>query len=106
MVFVPPGNIFLGGPGGTMWTTTTLSRPLQRGLAYASALPFDSLTRPPWYPDRDHSPAQCCHSVMKKNTRIYLEKKPENNKKTQTYKMFKKSQNQIEKHATGRPTCT
>jgi len=25
---------------------------------------------------------QCCHSVMKKNTRIYLEKKTENNKKT------------------------
>jgi len=32
---------------------------------------------------------------MKKNARIYLEKKPENNKKTQTHKMFKKSQNQI-----------
>jgi len=25
---------------------------------------------------------QCCHSVMKKNPRIYLEKKTENNKKT------------------------
>jgi len=31
---------------------------------------------------------------MKKNLRIYLEKNPENNKKTQTYKMFKTSQNQ------------
>jgi len=31
---------------------------------------------------------------MKKNPRIYLEKTPENNKKTQTYKMFEKSQNQ------------
>ena len=30
---------------------------------------------------------------MNKNHRIYLEKKTENNK-TQTYKMFKKSQNQ------------
>jgi len=47
---------------------------------------------------------QCCHSVTKKNPRIYLEKKPENNKKPQTYKMFKKSQNQLEKHTTG--TCT
>jgi len=25
---------------------------------------------------------QCCHSVMNKNPRIYLEKKTENNKKT------------------------
>jgi len=40
---------------------------------------------------------QCCHSVMKKNPRFYLEKKPENNKKKQTYKMFKKSQNQTRK---------
>jgi len=30
---------------------------------------------------------------MKKNPRMYLEKNPENNKKTQAYKMFKKSQN-------------
>jgi len=37
---------------------------------------------------------QCCRSVMKKNPRIYLEKKTENNKKRQTCKMFKKSQNQ------------
>jgi len=34
---------------------------------------------------------QCCHSIMKKNPRIYLEKKIQNNKKTQTYKMLKKS---------------
>jgi len=33
---------------------------------------------------------QCCHFVMKKKHRIYLEKKTENNKKTQTYKMLKK----------------
>jgi len=26
------------------------------------------------------TPDQCCHSVMKKNPRIYLEKIPENNK--------------------------
>jgi len=31
---------------------------------------------------------------MKKNPRIYLEKPPENNKKKQTYKMLKESQNQ------------
>jgi len=36
---------------------------------------------------------QRCHSVMKKNPRTYLENSPENNKKIQTYKMFKKSQN-------------
>jgi len=32
--------------------TTTL-----RGLPYANALPYVLLTRPPWYPDRDHRPA-------------------------------------------------
>jgi len=32
--------------------------------------------------------------VKKKNPRIYLEKTSENNKKKQTYKMFKKIQNQ------------
>jgi len=32
---------------------------------------------------------QCCHSVLKKNPIFYLEKNPENNKKLQTYKMFK-----------------
>jgi len=37
---------------------------------------------------------QCCHSVMKKNLRFYLEKNPDNNKKTQTYKMLLKRQNQ------------
>jgi len=42
---------------------------------------------------------------MKKKPRIYLEKKTENNKKTQTYKMFRKSQNQLEKHGIG-TTCT
>jgi len=31
---------------------------------------------------------------MKKTPRIYPEKNPENNKKPQTYKLFKKSQNQ------------
>ena len=36
---------------------------------------------------------QCCHSVMKKNPRIYFEEKTENNKKPQTYS-FQKSQNQ------------
>ena len=36
---------------------------------------------------------QCCHSVMNKNPRIYLEKKTENNKKNQTYQTFTKSQN-------------
>jgi len=41
---------------------------------------------------------------MKKNPRIYLEKKTENNKKTQTYKMFIKVQTKLEKHATG--TCS
>jgi len=41
---------------------------------------------------------------MKKNPRIYLEKNPENNKKKQTYKMFKKVKTKLEKHATG--TCT
>jgi len=46
---------------------------------------------------------QCCHSVMKK-TQILAWKIPENNKKPETYKMFKKSQNQLEKQATG--TCT
>jgi len=30
---------------------------------------------------------------MNKNPRIYLDKTPENNKKTPTYKTFKKSQN-------------
>jgi len=34
---------------------------------------------------------------MKKKPRIYLEKTPENNEKPQTYKMFKKSQNQTSK---------
>jgi len=42
----------------------------------------------------DYCTKQCCHSVMKKNPRIYLEKTQENNKKPQTYKMFKKCQNQ------------
>jgi len=37
---------------------------------------------------------------MKKNPRIYLEKTPENNKKPQTYKMFK---TKLEKQATA--TC-
>jgi len=41
---------------------------------------------------------------MKKNPRIYFEKKPENNKKPQTYKTFKKVQTELEMHATG--TCT
>jgi len=40
-------------------------------------------------------PITTSHSVMKKNPRIYLEETPENNKKPQTYKMFKQSQNQI-----------
>jgi len=50
--------------GGMFWmysdtpsTTTPLSRTLQRGLPYANALPIFSLTRPPRYPARDHSPA-------------------------------------------------
>jgi len=38
---------------------------------------------------------QCCHSVMKKNPRTYLEKKTENNiKKNRYHKMLKISQNQ------------
>jgi len=41
---------------------------------------------------------------MKKNPKTYLEKKTENNKKPQPYKMFEKRQNQLEKHTTG--TCT
>jgi len=32
---------------------------------------------------------------MKKNPRIYLEKKTDNNKKPQTYKMFKKIKNKL-----------
>ena len=43
---------------------------------------------------KSKSRTQCCRSVMKKNHRIYLEKNLENNKKTQTYKMFKINQNQ------------
>jgi len=41
-----------------------------------------------------HSMRCAQDSVMKKNPRIYLERKTENNKKTQTCKMFKKRQNQ------------
>jgi len=41
---------------------------------------------------------------MKKNPRIYLEKKTENNKKPQTYKMFKKVKSKLEMYASG--TCT
>ena len=47
---------------------------------------------------------QCCHSVMKKNPRIYLEKKTESNKKTQTYKMYKEVKTKLEMYASG--TCT
>ena len=40
----------------TLSTTTSLSRPLQRGLPYyANPSPFVSLTRPSRYPDRDYS---------------------------------------------------
>jgi len=46
---------------------------------------------------------QCCQSFMKKNPRIYLEKK-NNIKKTQTYKMLKKFKNKLETYASG--TCT
>ena len=38
--------------------------------------------------DSQVSLKQCCHSVMKKNSRFYLEKKTDNNKRKQTYKMF------------------
>jgi len=41
---------------------------------------------------------------MKKNPRIYLEKKPENNKKTQTYKMLKKVKTKLEMNASD--SCT
>jgi len=41
---------------------------------------------------------------MKKNPRIYLEKKQKIIKKLQTYKMFAKVKTKLEKHATG--TCT
>jgi len=37
---------------------------------------------------------QYCHFFMKKTPEFTLKKKTKNNKKTQTYKMFKKSQNQ------------
>jgi len=47
---------------------------------------------------------QCCHSVMKKNPIIYLDKKQENNEKKQTQKCLKKVKTKLEKHATG--TCT
>jgi len=37
--------------------STTTPRPLRRGLPCANTLPFVSLTRPPRYPHRGHSPA-------------------------------------------------
>ena len=42
--------------------------------------------------------------LLWRKTLEFTLKKKENNKKTQTYKMLKKSQNQLEKHTTG--TCT
>jgi len=36
---------------------------------------------------------QCCHSVVNKTPRIYLGKTPDSNKKPQTCRTFKKSQN-------------
>jgi len=41
---------------------------------------------------------------MKKNHRIYLEKKTENNKKPRHTKCLKKVKTRLQKHATG--TCT
>jgi len=43
-------------------------------------------------PHQSHD--QCCHSVVKKNPRIYLEKKTENNKKKPDIQNVTKSQNQ------------
>jgi len=40
---------------------------------------------------------------MKKNLRIHLEKNLKNNKKTQTYKMFKKVKTKLETYASS--TC-
>jgi len=49
-------------------------------------------------------PEQCCHSVMKKNPRIHVEKNPENNKKNRHKTRLKKVKTELEMHATG--TCT
>jgi len=46
---------------------------------------------------------QCCHSVMKKNPRIYLEKPHKKIKKNRHTKYLKKVKTKLEKHATG--TC-
>ena len=51
------GGMFWRIYSGTPSTTTPLSWPLWCGLPYVNALPFVSLTRPPQYPDRGHSPA-------------------------------------------------
>jgi len=38
---------------------------------------------------------------MKKNSRIHLEKNPENNKKTQTYEMLKKVKTKLKMRTSG-----
>jgi len=45
--------------------------------------------------------SQCCHSVMKKNPRIYLEKTPENKKNSDIQNVVK---TKLEMYASG--TCT
>ena len=69
--------------GPTIWTSTYELEPTHCKRV---------LVEPSCWAQTVHT--QCCHSVMKKNPAFTLKKKTENDKNTQTYKMFKISQNQ------------